>query len=166
MDTMREFGAMVFASRLKRLSDRLKAEATRLYRSHGIEFNDSWFLVAFVLSKRDGISVTEIADELGVSHAAISQMAAAMKRRRLLVARPDKHDGRRTLLYLTKKGRSAVGSMQSIWSVIGECTDDLLVSTGRDPLRTISEIEERLEERSLVTRVTDRMKKDKHSRGG
>jgi len=51
-DTMREYGAMAFASRLKRLGDRLKAEATSLYRANGIEFNDSWFLVAFLLSKR------------------------------------------------------------------------------------------------------------------
>jgi DNA-binding MarR family transcriptional regulator len=166
MDAMREFGAMAFASRLKRLGDRLKGEATRLYRANGVEFNDSWFLVAFVLSKRDGISVTEIADTLGISHAAISQMAAAMKRKRLLVTRPDNRDGRRTLLYLTKKGQSAVDSMQPIWNVIGECTEELLASTGKDPLRAICEIEERLEKQSLFTRVTEHMKKDSHSRGG
>jgi len=55
MDMMCEFGAMVFASRLRRLGDRLKAEATKLYRANGIEFNDSWFLVAFVLSNREGV---------------------------------------------------------------------------------------------------------------
>ena len=43
MDMMSEFGALAFASRLRRLGDRLKAEATKLYRANGIEFNDSWY---------------------------------------------------------------------------------------------------------------------------
>jgi DNA-binding MarR family transcriptional regulator len=166
MDTMREFGAMVFASRLRRLSDKLKAEATKLYRANGIEFNDSWFLVAFVLSKREGISVTEIADALGISHAAISQMAAAMERKRLLVTRPDKRDRRRTILRLTQKGRAAVEAMEPIWKAVGDCTDELLVSTGGDPLRVISEIEERLQKKSLFDRVTEHTKKVRFSRGG
>jgi DNA-binding MarR family transcriptional regulator len=160
-DTMREYGAMAFASRLKRLGDRLKAEATSLYRANGIEFNDSWFLVAFLLSKREGISVTEVADAFGVSHAAISQMAAAMKRKGLLVTRPDDRDGRRTLLHLTRKGRSVVEAMQPIWNAIGECTNELLAATGKDPLRAISEIEGLLDERSLFARVTASIQKDR-----
>ena len=159
MDMMREFGAMVFASRLRRLGDRLKAEATKLYRANGVEFNDSWFLVAFVLSDREGISVTEIADAFGTSHAAISQMAAAMERKGLLVGRTDKRDRRRTLLHLTKKGRSAVEALRPVWNVIGECTEELLASTGKDFLPAISEIEEQLERQSLFTRVTERMNK-------
>ncbi len=154
---------MVFASRLRRLGDRLKAEATRLYRANGVEFNDSWFLVAFVLSNRDGISVTEIADALGISHAAISQMATTMEHKGLLVARLDKRDRRRTLLHLTQKGRSAVDVLRPIWNVIGECTEELLASTGKDFLPAITEIEEQLERRSLFTRVTERINKPKGS---
>jgi len=166
MDRMREFGAMAFASRLKRLSDRLKAEATKLYRANGVEFNDSWFLVAFVLSENEGITVTEIADALGISHAAISQMAAAMERKKLLVSRSDTRDKRRTLLRLTQKGRSAVDAMRPIWNAVGECTDELLASTGKDPLPAISAIEERLDEKSLFDRVTEHMKRVEHPRGG
>jgi DNA-binding MarR family transcriptional regulator len=159
MDMMRKYGAMVFASRLKRLGDRLKAEATKLYRANGIEFNDSWYLVAFALSNREGVSVSEIADALGISHAAISQMATAMERKGLLVARADKRDRRRTLLQLTKKGRTAVEALRPIWNAIGECTEELLASTGKDFLPAISEIEEQLERRSLFARVTERMNK-------
>jgi len=163
MDMMREFGAMVFASRLRRLGNRLKAEATKLYRANGIEFNDSWFLVAFVLSNGEGVSVTEIADALGISHAAISQMATAMEHKGLIVARPDKRDRRRTLLHLTKKGRCAVEALRPIWNVIGECTEELIASTGKDFLPAISQIEEQLERQSLFTRVTERMNKPEGS---
>ena len=160
MDVMREFGAMAFASRLRRLSDRLKSEATKLYRENGIEFNDSWFLIALMLSNREGISVTEAADALGFSHAAISQMAAAMERKGLLVGSPDERDRRRTLLHLTDEGRSTIDELRPIWDAIGECTGELIGSTGEDFLPAITEIEEQLEQQSLLSRVTERMKKN------
>lgn len=160
MDMMREFGAMAFASRLRRLGDRLKSEATKLYRANGIEFNDSWFLVAFVLSKREGISVSEAAEAFGVSHAAISQMATAMERKGLIVGYPDESDRRRTLLHLTEKGRSATQSLRPIWDAVGECTAELIASTGKDFLLAISELEEKLEQQSLFNRVTNRLNRD------
>jgi DNA-binding MarR family transcriptional regulator len=157
MDTMREFGAMAFASRLRRLGDRLKAEATKLYRVYGIEFNDSWFLVALALSDRGEISVTEIAEAFGISHAAISQTVTAMERKGLLVRYPDERDSRRTLLELTQEGRSEVELLRPIWQVIGECTDEMIASTGIDLLSAITAIEDQLEYRSLYTRVTERI---------
>ncbi len=160
MDMMREFGAMAFASRLRRLGDRLKAEATKLYHANGIEFNDSWYLLALVLSTREGISVTEVAEAFGISHAAISQMATAMQRKGLLIGNPDENDRRRTLLYLTREGRFAVEALRPIWDAVGECTVELIASSDKNLLLVISEIEDQLEQRSLFTRVTERLKKD------
>lgn len=154
MDMMREFGAMAFASRLRRLGDRLKAEATKLYRANGIEFNDSWYLIALMLSTREGVSVTEAAEAFGISHAAISQMATAMQRKGLLAVRSDDRDRRRTLLALTDEGRSTIEALQPIWNAIGACTTELMAPTGGDLLSTISEIEKRLEKQSLFSRVT------------
>lgn len=160
MDMMREFGTMAFASRLRRLGDRLKAEATKLYRANGIEFNDSWFLIALLLSTREGISVSEAAEAFGISHSAISQMVTAMERKGLLVARPDDRDRRRTLLFLTKEGRSDIEALRPIWDAVGACTEELIASTGKDFLLAISEFEERLEQKPLFARVTERMKRD------
>jgi len=157
MDLLRDFGTMTFASRLKRLGDRLKAEATRLYNAHGIEFNDSWFLVAFLLSSNEGLSMTEMAEMLGISRAAISQMYRAMERNGLLVVHTDDRDRRRRLLYLTEKGRDAVTALEPIWNAVGECTDSLIEATGQDLLKAMSDIERELEQRSLFERVNDHL---------
>jgi DNA-binding MarR family transcriptional regulator len=138
----------------------LKSEATKLYRANGIEFNDSWFLIALVLSNREGISVTEAAGMFGVSHAAISQMAAAMERKGLLITRQDEGDRRRTLLYLTEEGRSAIEVLRPIWDAISECTGELIASTGNDLLLAISNFEEQLERQNLFTRVTEHMNRN------
>lgn len=150
---------MTFASRLKRLGDKLKAEATKLYKAHGIEFNDSWFLVAFLLSNNEGLSVTDMAEMLGISRAAISQMYRAMERNGLLVVHRDDRDRRRRLLYLTEKGRSAVMSLEPIWNAVGDCTDNLIEATGQDVLAAITELENELEQQSLFERVNDHLKK-------
>lgn len=160
MDMMREFGAVAFASRLRRLGDRLKSEATKLYHAYGVEFNDSWFLVALVLSTREEISVTEAADAFGISHAAVSQMATAMERKGLLAGRPDERDRRRTLLRLTDEGHAAVEALRPIWYAVGECTEELVASTGQDLLSAVSQIEGQLEHQDLFTRVTEHMKRN------
>ena len=141
MDLLRDFGTMTFASRLKRLGDRLKAEATRLYNARGVEFNDSWFLVAFLLSRNEGLSVTDMADMLGISRAAVSQMYKAMERNGLLVVHTDDRDKRRRLLYLTEEGRAAVTALEPIWNAVGKCTEDLVRETGQDVLKALSDIE-------------------------
>ena len=148
---------MTFASRLKRLGDRLKTEATRVYEAGGIDFNDSWFLVAVALSRRDRVAVTEMAATLGISHAAVSQMATAMERKGHVASESDKSDRRRTLLYLTEKGRSTIEALQPMWDAIGHCTDELIDCTGQDLLLAITQIEDRLKERSLFDRVSHRM---------
>jgi DNA-binding MarR family transcriptional regulator len=155
MDLMRELGPMAFASRLRRLSDRLKSEATRLYQARGIDFNDSWFLLAFMLSKRDGITVKDVSDAFGISHSAISQMASAMKRKKFIKSRQDARDRRRTLLFLTEEGRSAVKALQPIWTAIGKYTERLLTQTGEDVLSALTELEKHIKEKDLFTRVTE-----------
>ena len=159
MDLLRDFGAMTFASRLKRLGDRLKAEATKLYNARGIEFNDSWFLVAFLLPRKEGLSVTDMAEMLGISRAAISQMYKAMERNGLLVVHTDDHDRRRRLLYLTEKGKDSVTALEPIWNAIGECTEGLIDATGQDVLTAIAEMEDTLGDQGLFERVNDHLNK-------
>jgi DNA-binding MarR family transcriptional regulator len=157
MALVRELHGKTFASRLKRLGDRLKTEATRVYHQNGIEFNDSWFLVAVALSRQDRIAVTEIAEELGISHAAVSQIAAAMKDKGLVGSEPDSSDGRKTLIHLTEHGKSTVETLEPIWEAIGDCAEELIESTGQDLLGALTLVEEQLKERSLCDRVSHKL---------
>jgi DNA-binding MarR family transcriptional regulator len=158
MDLIRDLRALAFASRLKRLGDRLKAEATLVYEAGGIDFNDSWFLVAVALSRKDRIAVTEMAAILGVSHAAVSQMATAMERAGYVTSEPDSSDRRRTLLCLTGKGQATIEALMPLWHAIGHCTEELIDSTGQNLLLAITQIENELNERCLFDRVSRRMR--------
>ncbi len=157
MDLVRELGAFAFASRLKRLGDRLKAEATLLYQKKGIEFSDSWFLVAYILSKNEILTVTDMAEALGISRPAISQVTGDMTRKGFVKSRADKGDRRRKKMSLTAKGKRIVNELEPIWEAIGECTQELLDSKSKNILHAISDIEDGLEKQNMVDRVEEKL---------
>ncbi len=166
MDVIRKLGAFTLASRLKRLSDRLKAEATTLYHHQGVDFNDSWFLVGFLLSRQDNMNVTEMAQTLGISNSAVSQIVCEMERHNLLTIETDEHDKRCRLLSLSEDGREVVDRLLPVWEAVGDCTEELIESTGQDLLKAIADMEKELENRSLFARVINRIsgeEREQHS---
>lgn len=162
MDLLKELGTFTFASRLKRLSDRLKSEATTLYHHSGADFNDSWFLIGYMLSRQENLTVTEMANALGISRPAISQIASEMSKHRLISVRIDKTDKRRKILALTDTGRDAVETLEPVWRAIAECTEELINASGQDMLKAIDTVEQAIAERSLFARVVDRLEDNGH----
>lgn len=162
MDLLKELGTFTFASRLKRLSDRLKSEVTTLYHHRGADFNDSWFLVGYMLSRKENLTVTEMAKALGISRPAISQIASEMAKHRLIRVRVDETDKRRKILSLTDSGREAVDSLEPVWNAVAECTEELIATSGQDVLKAIDVIERGVETRSLFARVLDRLEDNGH----
>jgi DNA-binding MarR family transcriptional regulator len=157
MDLIRELGVITFASRLRRLSDRLKAEATQIYQALGIDFSDAWFLVGLTLSRHESLTSSDIAEMLGVSRPAVSQMASAMAKRGLIEVRTDDHDRRRKCLTLSKKGRKIVDSLRPIWEMVGTCAGEVIEESGYDMMGAISAFEKGHEEKSIYDRVMKRM---------
>ena len=159
MDTLRELGIFAFASRLKRLSERLKAEASTVYRDRGTDLNDSWFLAAWMLSHYDGITASDMAEKLGVSRPAISQMAAGMYGKGLITYERDSEDGRRRRISLTEKGRETVEALEPLWQDVSDVTTGVIESTGVDVLAGLTSLEDALDERGLSERIKEWRKK-------
>jgi len=162
MDILTELGAFAFASRLKRLSDRLKSEASTLYHHEGADFSDSWFLVGYMLSKNESMSVSEMAGALHISRPAISQIAGEMAKRNLINVTIDLQDRRRKRLVLTDEGREVIASLESIWKAVSKATEEILEGTGCNVLEVIAHIEAELERKSLFARVMSRMNGTEH----
>ena len=156
MDTVRELGIFALASRMKMLSERLKAEASKVYRDRGIDFNDSWFLAAWMLSQRDGITASEMAEKLGVSRPAISQMVAGMHSKGLIAYERDAEDGRRRRISLTEKGRETVTALAPLWQEVSDVTTSVVNETGVDFLSGLAGIEDAFDKSSLSERIGER----------
>jgi len=74
--------------------------------------------VLFLLAKRDGALIGEVAEALDATPSAMTGLVDRMARGGLLERRPDPEDGRAQRLYLTDKGRDALayakGGLDSI----------------------------------------------------
>ncbi|MDD3642683.1 MAG: hypothetical protein PHQ19_04375, partial [Candidatus Krumholzibacteria bacterium] len=60
-------------------------------------------------------------------------------------------------LSLTDEGRETVASLESVWKAVGDVTQELIESSNPQLLEAIARIERALEERSLFSRVTERL---------
>ncbi len=78
MNLITEMGAFAFASRLMRLSERLKSEVSTVYHSCGMDFDDHWFLVGYMLSDKQSMAVADMASQLGVARPRITKMIEEM----------------------------------------------------------------------------------------
>ncbi|GAB4329399.1 MAG: hypothetical protein Kow0074_25860 [Candidatus Zixiibacteriota bacterium] len=157
-DIIQQLGSLGFASRLKRLGERLQSDVSRVYKDQNVDFEARWFPVAFALRERSPSSVTEIADQLHLTHAAVSQITSAMETNNLVSSERDTTDERRRLLSLTEHGRDTLKQLEPIWNAVSVCTQDLIQSSGRDFLDILSRIETALDERDMYARVTSMIK--------
>jgi GNAT superfamily N-acetyltransferase/DNA-binding MarR family transcriptional regulator len=157
MDIIKSLGELAFASRLKRLSERLMKDASRIYRALEMNFEARWFPVLYALSKQSPMAVTELAQALGLTHTAVNQLASEMMKKKLLLSTRDKTDERKRLLQLSKKGQRAASELGPVWREIKRSTRELIVSSGHDLLSALGKIEELLDEQDMYERVCARM---------
>ena len=105
MNFFQQTGKMALGSRLRRLSERISEDARNIYHYYDIDMEPKWFPVFYVLSDRKVASVMEIAEEIGHSHASVSQIIKEMTKKGWINARKCASDGRKNLLTLSAKGK-------------------------------------------------------------
>ncbi len=161
LDLIQQLGPLAFASRLKRLAERLQKDVSQLYGELSVEFEARWFPVVFYLKDRDDVPLTTVAQELGLTHPAVNQVAGDLTSKGLLKSSRDKGDERRRLLSLTKKGQETVRTLEPVWVEIAQATRELIDGSGCDVLRALEQMEQSLDEQSMHDRLMERLKKRK-----
>lgn len=153
MDLIRQLGPLAYASRLKRLSERLMHDVSKIYRMHDADFEARWFPVAYLLLHKSPMGITEIAEALGYSHPAVSQIAGEMEKHALVRSPRTSGDGRRRLLVLTPRGRTTLKRVKPVWEAIRRCTEDVIHESGYDGLAALDAVENALSSMDMYTRI-------------
>lgn len=159
-DLVRRLGPLAFASRLKRLSDRLYRDMSRVYAELDTDFESRWFLVLYLLAEQSPLGVTNVADRLGLTHPAVNQIVGAMSRHRLVHSRRDPTDERRRLLSLTPGGRRLFERLRPVWQIVSEKSRDAMTESGLDWIAALDRLEAVLDERSMYERVSTALRRD------
>ena len=110
---------------LRRLSELIDRDATRVYQALGISFEQRWFGVLNQLRLNGEMSVTEIASALLITHASVSETRRSLMSANFIQTKRDEKDGRQRILSLTDAGIEFTKSMAPVWEAMEQASIEL-----------------------------------------
>jgi DNA-binding MarR family transcriptional regulator len=171
MSLIDDFGSLYLASRLERLSEKLKKDAVHIFKQHlqGIKYK--WYPVAYTLYVKGSVNVVELANELSYAHPTIIDILTEMQDEGIVKSSMDKTDNRKRNLTLTAKGNKILKEILPLTEAFTEAVSDL-IDNRHHLLKAIQEVEEKLEEESFYKKVNKILlnkqgnkKRSRHVRG-
>jgi len=165
MSFYKEAGELIFGTRLKRISDRFLTDVSKIYKKLGIPFEVSWFPLFYLLNQKNGLSVTEIAKELQITHSAVSQLVTHLEKKNLVKFTNDKNDKRKRIIGFTSQGQKMMRELRPVWKSMKESMRFLLNKKENSAhlLKALDEIESTLNQDNLCESV---LRDIKNNRGG
>jgi len=153
MDTVKRLKVLALATRLRRLSDRLSKDINILYKKMNVDFEAKWFAFMFTLNQKSPQSVTELADNLGITHTAVNQFASELMKKGYVNSVKGKTDERIRLIDITRKGDELIRTLTPIWKKIKLANEELVNKVDPGFLITLEKIEAELDKTSMFERV-------------
>lgn len=146
-------GKLALGSRLKALSDHFYGAADEVYRTLGAPIESRWLPVLRYLWDAGPHSVTEVADAIGQTHSAVSQLTDKLVRAGMVRRERDPADGRRTVLALTDQAHASLGGLGPIWCAVRRGVNVALQEQATHLLEAIAACERALAERPVTAAI-------------
>ena len=137
MEYVSGLGLIAMGSQMRALSDRFYDMADAMYRREGMELQSRWMPILRLLHDRGPRTVGEIAEAIGQTHSAVSQLAKKLVQGGWLqpVATLDKRQRR---LAVTPKTVAAIQEAKPLWHALREVLESRCAAAGVDPLATFA----------------------------
>jgi MarR family transcriptional regulator, organic hydroperoxide resistance regulator len=158
VDYPAEQGGAALGARLRRLSDRIDREAAAIYAAYGVAFEQRWFGTLNQLIRFGPATGTELAARLGVTPAAVSQVATAMTGAGLISVRADPQDARRRVFAATSKGQNLADRLAPVWAALEAAARTLDAESG-GLTAALGRLEAALDRSPLGARVSETLTK-------
>lgn len=154
-DFLDELGELALGSRLKRLSERMMADAASVYAHFDMPIQPKWFTLLAYLHQYKSASVVEAAEALGLSQPAISQFSRQLASLGLIDMSLSDQDGRKKIMLLTEKGNAQVEKMLPVWAAVEQAAISLCTELDNDFYQSLCRYEQALNRRSLLQRTLE-----------
>lgn len=151
-DILREAGPVYLGSRLKRLAERMQAEAAISISEAGLPCQPGHMALITALA-RGPKSVNQLVAAIGISQPGVTRAIGQLTKLGLVDTVPGR-DQRQRLVSLTPAGEEAhAAAMTDVWPRIGGAVQSLLAAVPGDFLRDLERIEDALAAQPLLARV-------------
>jgi DNA-binding MarR family transcriptional regulator len=151
VDIPRRLGAAAVGGRLRRLSERIDEDCARIYAECGIDFEQRWLTLIYVLALEGPQPVGKLAAMIGISHASVSESRKSLQKAGLILAATDTKDARTVHLRLSTKGRKLFERLTPVMEVLMRVSVEANEEAGQ-PLEAIERMEAALNRHSLYDR--------------
>lgn len=155
MTSLHDYGSLLLASRLRKVSEAFYAGVDEVYRSAGVDLPSRCFPILFLLRDHGKLGISELAQRLGQTHPAVSQMSRKLLRHRVVRESPDPRDDRRRLLSLSPRGRTVMARLEPVWKAIVAAVGDL--EADHPVSQHLTAIDQALENRGFAARIRTRL---------
>lgn len=152
MDFLTEIEYAGMFSRIKRLSDELIYSTRDYYKTAGLDIEPNWHLIFLLLERKGGLSITEISENLKLSHPACIKIITKMKDKDFLISKRDKSDSRKQILELSAKALKGLPHFKKHWEACIKTTKDL-IDECPEFLQNIEKIEYALSKENYKSRT-------------
>jgi DNA-binding MarR family transcriptional regulator len=153
MDFFEQMGSDALGSRLRRLSEHMTGQSAEVYALYHLPFEPRWFPVFYAVAEQPGQSVGELAQRIGHTHAAVSQVVKELVKHDLVVTERGETDLRRSVVTLTGKGAHLWPALQQQAADVRQATEALLAESRHNLWLAMGEVEHALSQLSLARRV-------------
>lgn len=142
---------------VRRLLADMEADIGRLYAERGVHAVRPRFTMALVrLHHRGPLTVKELAEQVEVTHSAMSQTVTAMRADGLIETTPGA-DARNRQVELTDRGRALVPFLEAEWRATEQAFAELEAELPYPLTRVVQDIAEALRRRPFRERIADRL---------
>ncbi|TCK24318.1 MarR family winged helix-turn-helix transcriptional regulator [Pseudonocardia endophytica] len=142
-------------SHIKPLMDLLRHmddDIASLYAERGVTVRTRFSIVLIRLHHLGPLTVRELAREIDVTHSAMSQTVAALRRQGMVATAPGS-DARTRTVSLTDRGRETVPFLEAEWRATEASMADLEAEVPYPLGRVVSDIAEALRRKSFRDRI-------------
>ena len=160
MDFYRHVGVLIFGTRLKRLSEKFLFDVGKVYKSLDIDFEPSWFPIFYLLNKNREMSAAGMAEELAITHQAVSQLVTILEIKKVIKILQDNNDKRKRLVVFTKKGLTLMDTVKPVWRSMEKALQKLLGEGENSAylLHALDEFEDSLKRKGIHSRIMEEIK--------
>jgi DNA-binding MarR family transcriptional regulator len=160
-DYSRSFGAAALGARLRRASERIDRDGTRVYAAQNIRFEQRWYgILRQLVEHARPMAVGEIAAILRITHASVSEASRSMEEAGLIASIAAPEDGRRRLLHLTDLGQALTTKMAPLWEAFNAAAEELNDEAG-DLVRLLDRLDDALDRVSMFDRIMSKVSLDR-----
>lgn len=158
-DILENLGHLALGSRLKRLAERLQADALKVHEGAGLSTQPSHFPLLAALDRYGPLTVNDAVQALGVSQPAVTRCLLNLTNMDLVMTTASEKDRRQKTISLTEAGQTVVARMKrDVFPSVTRAATELCAGPPVDFLEHLTRIERAMEHRSLLMRATNELK--------